>query len=609
MNILHVLSQFEVTGAEVYAATLASEQQKQGHTVILISDTLHVPFRGVYIQQAIGNRSYRHRWKNIRFLIRFIRENNIHVVHAHSRAASWVCFFAVRFTKTVFISTVHGRQHLHFSSTTWNVYGKNIIAISETLKDHLVEELGLNQNHISQIANGLNIESWLGRSRIQFKSDLFNVPDSGRVLLLVGRLSGPKGDIVRFFLKEVFPNLARQTNASLFIISGMQVPDDISQLIHDAQQTFGSGRLGFKDFQKDIFPYLSAADIVVGAGRVAMEALILGKPTVAFGESTYEGLITEENFYRLSESNFGDTGPHRPLDKESIVREFTALFQRPFPENTGAGVQQLALKMFDIRNIEKEVSKIYQSGRARLFAPASLPVLMFHRVVPEPPLHSKYGLWITTSDFERQLFSLRRRRYSPITLEHYRDFLIGKTMLPAKPVILTFDDGYRDNFTHAFPLLKKFAFPAVVFLVTGRRRTNFWDADEPQELLMCDAEIREMSAAGIEFGSHTVSHADLTCSSAEELRCELMDSKKTLEDLLGKSIISLAYPYGKVNKAVKTAADEAGYSFGVAADSGPLIFYDDFFEIRRSQVFPWTGSFGFWKKTQPWYLRYKQKKK
>ena len=125
---------------------------------------------------------------------------------------------------------------------------------------------------------------------------------------------------------------------------------------------------------------------------------------------------------------------------------------------------------------------------------------------------------------------------------------------------------------------------------------------------MCDAEIREMSAAGIEFGSHTVSHADLTRSSAEELRCELMDSKKTLEDLLGKRIVSLAYPYGKVNKAVKTAADEAGYSFGVAADSGPLIFYDDFFEIRRSQVFPWTGSFGFWKKTQPWYLRYKQKK-
>ncbi len=178
MNILHVLSQFEVTGAEVYAATLASEQQKHGHAVFLVSDTLHVPFQGEYIRQAIGNRSYRQRWKNIRFLIRLIREKNIHVVHAHSRAASWVCFFAARFVKTVFISTVHGRQHLHLSSTTWNVYGKHIIAISETLKNHLVEELGLNQNRVSQIANGLNIESWLGRSRTQSKSELFNVPDS-----------------------------------------------------------------------------------------------------------------------------------------------------------------------------------------------------------------------------------------------------------------------------------------------------------------------------------------------------------------------------------------------------------------------------------------------
>ena len=318
MNILHILSQFEVTGAEVYAVTLASEQQMQGHNVLLVSDTLHVPFPGKYIQQSIGNRSYRQRWKNIQFLIRLIRKNNIHVVHAHSRAASWVCFFATRFTKTVFISTVHGRQHLHFSSTRWNVYGKHVIAISETLKDHLVEELGLNQNYVSQIGNGFNVESWLERPRMQSKQELFKVPDSARVLLLVGRLSGPKGDIVRFFLKEVFPHLVQQTNASVFIISGIHVPDDISSLIHDTQQTFGRERIRLIEFQKDLFPYLSAADIVVGAGRCAMEAIILGKPTVAFGESTYEGLITEENFHRLSGTNFGDTGHYHSLDKDLI---------------------------------------------------------------------------------------------------------------------------------------------------------------------------------------------------------------------------------------------------------------------------------------------------
>ena len=493
--------------------------------------------------------------------------------------------------------------------TRWNVYGKHVIAISETLKEHLVEELGLNQNYVSQIGNGFNIESWLERPRTQSKQEFFNVPDSARVLLLVGRLSGPKGDIVRFFLKEVFPHLVRQTNASVFIVSGIHVPEDISSFIHDAQQTFGRDRIGLIEFQKDLFPCLSAADIVVGAGRCAMESLILGKPTVAFGESTYEGLITEENFHRLGGTNFGDTGPSHSLDKDLIVRDFVAFFQKPIPENTGAGVQQLALKMFNIRNIEKEVFEIYKTGRARLFGPASLPVLMFHRVVPEPPAHSKHGLWITASDFERQLISLRRRDYSPITFEQYQDFLVGKTQLPPKPIILTFDDGYRDNFTYAFPLLKKFSFPAVIFLVTDRqRRTNFWDADEPQVPLMSDAEIREMSAAGIEIGSHTVSHADLTRCPSTELQLELSDSKKALEDLLGKSIVSLAYPYGKVNKTVKAAAAGTGYSFALAADSGPIVLYDDFYEIRRSQVFPWTGAFGFWKKTQYWYLRYKQKK-
>jgi peptidoglycan/xylan/chitin deacetylase (PgdA/CDA1 family) len=340
-----------------------------------------------------------------------------------------------------------------------------------------------------------------------------------------------------------------------------------------------------------------------------MESLVLGKPTVAFGESNYGGLITKENFPELSRTNFGDTGVCRPLQRDSVIQDFIDLLQRPLPENSCSEVQQLALKMFDIRNIEKEIYHVYEAGRARLLSPASLPVLMYHRIVPGTPAGSKHGIWVTAADFERQMLSLRLRAYSPITFERYKDFLAGKASIPRKPVIITFDDGYRDNYTFAFPLLKKFGFPAVIFLVTdARRRTNFWDADEPQEPLLGTAEVGEMSAAGIEFGSHTVSHQDLTRCSKEDLDRELSGSKKAIEKLLGKNIVSIAYPYGRVNEMVKTAAADAGYSFGIAADSGPFVFYDDFFEIRRSQVFPWTGFAGFWKKTQPWYLRYKKGK-
>jgi peptidoglycan/xylan/chitin deacetylase (PgdA/CDA1 family) len=123
---------------------------------------------------------------------------------------------------------------------------------------------------------------------------------------------------------------------------------------------------------------------------------------------------------------------------------------------------------------------------------------------------------------------------------------------------------------------------------------------------MNNEQIREMSGAGIEFGSHTVTHPNLSHCSPEQMRKELFESKKILEQLTGKKIISLAYPYGAVNEHIKSLAAEAGYIFGIATNSGPLKFYEDFLEIRRTQIFPWTDRFGFWKKTQQRYLRYKQ---
>jgi peptidoglycan/xylan/chitin deacetylase (PgdA/CDA1 family) len=123
---------------------------------------------------------------------------------------------------------------------------------------------------------------------------------------------------------------------------------------------------------------------------------------------------------------------------------------------------------------------------------------------------------------------------------------------------------------------------------------------------MKNEQIREMSAAGIEFGSHTVTHINLSQCSREQVRKELVESKQLIEQLTGKKIISIAYPYGAVNETIKSLAAQSGYKFGIATNSGPLTFNEDLFEIRRIQIFPWTDSFGFWKKTQQWYLRYKQ---
>jgi glycosyltransferase involved in cell wall biosynthesis len=116
MRILHLLSQVEVTGAETYALELVEEQIKLGHDVQIVSDTLHFPTRADYTPRPINNRSILHRIKNYFWLKYFLIENKIDVIHAHSRAASWLAFYTTKKMPIPVVSTVHGRQHIHSSS-------------------------------------------------------------------------------------------------------------------------------------------------------------------------------------------------------------------------------------------------------------------------------------------------------------------------------------------------------------------------------------------------------------------------------------------------------------------------------------------------------------
>ena len=93
MNILHVLSQYEVTGAETYAAALISRQARDGHRVVVVSDTLSTPVDAEYLPMPIGKRDYMQRLRNVLDLRRLIRMRDIRLVHAHARSASWVAFF------------------------------------------------------------------------------------------------------------------------------------------------------------------------------------------------------------------------------------------------------------------------------------------------------------------------------------------------------------------------------------------------------------------------------------------------------------------------------------------------------------------------------------
>jgi peptidoglycan/xylan/chitin deacetylase (PgdA/CDA1 family) len=225
------------------------------------------------------------------------------------------------------------------------------------------------------------------------------------------------------------------------------------------------------------------------------------------------------------------------------------------------------------------------AGKAMMPFRAIQP-LVYHRVCPdELYMPSEYA--VRVSDFRRQMEYMLARGYTPVTLEEFQRSLSCRDTTGGKRVLVTFDDGYRDNYTHAFPVLQDLRIPAVIFLVADlSRRTNWWDQPlgVPPAELMRPEEIREMAVAGIAFGSHTLSHVSLPGLAPDVLRRELGESKERISGITNAPVRSFSYPYGHVDQTVRTAVRGAGYSCAFAVNGGPFWPATDPWEVRRVNV-------------------------
>src|SRR5438128_1017468 len=199
---------------------------------------------------------------------------------------------------------------------------------------------------------------------------------------------------------------------------------------------------------------------------------------------------------------------------------------------------------------------------------ARRPLLMYPKAVrPPPPPGARYlRNYVLPEQFDAQLAALRRWGYETISFADWLAYRRRERTLPRRPIILTFDDGYRSTYEVAWPLLKRHHATASVFLVSDLiGKTNAWDADEIQEPLLDTRQIAAMRAGRIEFGSHTRTHPALIALPPDRVLAELRDSRTALEQLLDEPVRVLCYPYGKQNAAVRALAREAGYEAAVIA--------------------------------------------
>ncbi len=205
-------------------------------------------------------------------------------------------------------------------------------------------------------------------------------------------------------------------------------------------------------------------------------------------------------------------------------------------------------------------------------------VLNYHKID-----NKNISLSVLPADFDRQMNYLKNNNYHVITPDELYDHLEYGKKLPMNPVLITFDDGYEDNYKNAYPILKKYGFTAMIFVITD------FVSKYPNYLTWQQCE--ELKQNGIYIESHTVNHKSLTELTSEQIKNELVESKKVLDRRLKQNTVYFAYPTGTYNLYIAKMLKDAGYHAAFTIKYGTVTDASNVFALERIPIFHTSNTF------------------
>lgn len=240
-------------------------------------------------------------------------------------------------------------------------------------------------------------------------------------------------------------------------------------------------------------------------------------------------------------------------------------------------------------------------------APARVSILMYHQIGAFAPMRAHRSTYCHHRRFAAQMAWLHHLRYPVLRLEQAIAGLRGQAPLPPRAVVLTFDDGYENFYQYALPVLARYGFPAMVYALADRlgQPAGWFAADgRATPPLMSAARLRELRCAGIDVGSHGLTHQRLAQVDRALARREITLSKSRLEQALGEPVRHFCYPYGSYDDAVVAMAAQAGYDSATTCDRAGAVVGEDPLRLPRKAI-----SFGDSLAGYAWKLHVKQRRK
>lgn len=205
------------------------------------------------------------------------------------------------------------------------------------------------------------------------------------------------------------------------------------------------------------------------------------------------------------------------------------------------------------------------------FPKEGIPVLMYHSISTIPG----NSLGVPVKQFIDEMVWLHQQNYHSISMEDLYQALLNKAQVPEKPILLTFDDGYADNYSSAWPILRQNGFRGTFFIITNSVGPGMMNWNQ----------INDLSRQGNSIGSHTVHHPDLSRLSYKKQENELANSKQELENHLGITEMAFCFPSGRYNKITLDLMTKLGYNLGFTTFSGRVHLGDNLLTLKRIRIY------------------------
>lgn len=366
LTVLLALMALDAGGAETHAVSLAKQLKRQGVNVVVASHggklTKVLEEGGIpHYTLPLDRKSPMHLVNSVRGLTDIVKKHQVNIIHAHARIPAWISQWVSFATGCPYITTAHGIYSADWGMRLITTWGRRVIAVSEDVKKHLINGFKVSPDKIIVIPNGIDLEQFNPKNVDSFPVEReLGLKGEDLKIIYISRLMGARGEIA-LRLIEAMPEIARVFPAvNLVIVGEGDKYEIIKQQAAEYNLKSQQNKVIVTGARLDTPVFMNMADVAVGVGRVALEAMAMEKPVIIAGEAGFMGILGPENFKMAMKHNFSGRGANKKTDAQNIAEAIkTLLMDAELRKKLGAFGRQEVARYFSIETMTDEVLKVY----------------------------------------------------------------------------------------------------------------------------------------------------------------------------------------------------------------------------------------------------------